>query len=360
MFVLVRILITMLVVSPLTTLAVERRVEANRTIEGVPDISKELLDRAGQYSNIRSARHLSWHPSGNSMLVRTRLGDTNQLHQVSQPLGARHQLTFYKEPVNSARFSPARDANSLLFTRDIGGDENYQIFRLNLNDGNTMQMTPSGSRNGNISWSNDGKRFAYMSNRADPGRFDVWVSNADDPDSARMLVKGTGFYWRPGAWSEDDQKILVLQVVSAVDTRPYVVDVDSGEMTRIGPAEKKAAYGRGDFAADGKRIYIASDLGTEFTQLRKFDLDTGDMNTITADIPWGVTALDMSPDRKQLAFVTNEDGISKLYLLKTRNDSYKQVPEIPHGLIYGFEFAPDANRIAMTLGRATSPADVYV
>lgn len=354
------ILITVLLIGPLTTLAVERRIEGNRTIEGIPDISEGLLNRVAQYSNIRSAFHLSWHGSGKSLLVTTRLGDTSQLHLVSQPLGARNQLTFYKEPVRSGSFSPAKDSNSLLFTRDIGGDENYQIFRLNLDDGKTLQMTPAGSRNSNISWSNNGEYFTYMSNRDDPRRFDIWVSKVDDPDSARMLVKGTGFYWRPGAWSSDDKKLLVMQIASAVDTRPYIVDVESREMSRIGPSDQRAAYGAGKFSADGRSLYLTSDLDTEFSQLRKFDLETGEMTTITTDIAWAVTAIDMSSDRKLLAFATNEDGISKLYLLKTRNDSYQQVQAIPQGLIYGFGFAPADNRIAMTLGRATSPADVYV
>jgi len=360
MSVLIRILITVFITGSATTLAVERRVEANRTIEGIPEISNELLSRVAQYSNIRSARHLSWHPSGKSLLITTRFGDTRQLHLLSQPLGIRIQLTFYQEPVSSARFSPASDSNSLLFSKDIGGDENYQIYHLDLNDGKTRQMTPSGSRNGRISWSNSGKYFAYMSNRDDPRRFDVWVSQVDDPGSARMLVKGTGFYWGPGAWSPDDSKLLVMQVVSAVDTRPYIVDVTSGQMDRIGPADQIAAYGNAEFTTDGKSLYFSTDLDTEFTRLARFDLEAEQITTITSDIDWAVSGIEMSHDRKQLAFVTNEDGISQLYLLKTRDDTYKRVKEIPQGLIYGLDFAPDNHRIAMTLGRATSPADVYV
>lgn len=357
---LIRIVIVIFITAPLTGLAVERRIEGNRTLEGVPDISDQLINRVAQYSNIRSAFHLSWHPSGDSLLISTRLADTNQLHLVSQPLGVRTQLTFYREPVTSGQFSPAKESNSLLFSRDIGGDENYQIFYFNLNDGKTAQLTPSGSRNSAISWSNDGEYFAYMSNRDDPRRFDVWLSKVDDPDSARMLVKGSGFYWYPGGWSQDDTKLLVRQVVSAVDSRPYIVDVESGKMNRIGPADQKAAYGSGEFSADGQSLYLSSDLGSDFSKLQKFNLDTGQMTTITSDINWGVSGVDMSSDGKQLAFATNEDGISRLYLLNTRNDSYTQVKEIPEGLIYSFSFAPGDSRIALTLSTATSSADVYV
>jgi dipeptidyl aminopeptidase/acylaminoacyl peptidase len=221
-------------------------------------------------------------------------------------------------------------------------------------------MTPAGSRSGSVSWSNDGRYFAYMTNRDDRRRFDVWVSKSDDPDSARMLVKGTGFYWVPGAWSPDDRKLLVTQVVSAVDSRPHIVDIESGTMNRLGPEDQTAAYGSGEFTADGRNVYVSSDLGSEFSQLRKFNVATGQMTTITSDINWGISGIGMSGDGRRLAFATNEDGISRLYLLKTSNDSYQLVKDIPPGIIYSFEFAPDDDRLALTLSKATSPADVYV
>jgi dipeptidyl aminopeptidase/acylaminoacyl peptidase len=338
----------------------ERRTEGNRTVEGVPPIGQVASDRIARYSNIRSAGFRSWHPSGNSLLISSRFGDTRQLHTVSQPLGARHQITFFKEPVGGGWFSPVRGQNVLMFTRDSGGDENHQIFRLDLATGDSRQMTVNGSRNSGVSWSNDGRFIAYMSNRDDAKRFDVWVSEADKPETARILVRGTGFYWSPGAWSPDNSSLVVDQTISAVNTRAFVVNVATGDMTRVGPPDEIADYGFADFSRDGTSLYVASDLGMEFSKLRRIDLATGDMETITDEIDWGIANFAMSHDRKRLAFVTNEDGISKLYLLNTRTHAYKRVREIPQGVIGGVTFSPDDRRLSMTLGKANSPADVFV
>ena len=352
------ILTMMLVLFSSLGLAAERIVDGNRTTENVPRINAQEISRASQYNNIRSASALSWSSEGDSILISTRFGATNQLHLVSEPLGTRNQLTFYAEPVTNAAFSPTSD--QVAFIRDTGGDEDFQAYLLNLNSGFVSQLTQSNSRNSNPLFSNDGRSFAYMSNRDDSSRFDVWVAQTNRPQSARMLVQGTGFYWQPVAWSPDNSKMLILQRVSAADTRPFIVDLASGAMSRIGPDDEKAAYSEGRFTKDGEGLYLATDLDSEFAHLRYVDLTSGSMSTLTADIPWGVVSMDMSHDGDTLAFSTNEDGISRIYLLNTQTNTYDRVDEIPIGVIPGIHFSPTDDRLALTLTTATSPADVYV
>lgn len=352
------LLSTALVMFSSLSLAAEVIVEGNRTTENVPRISAQELNRASQYNNIRSARALAWQPDGKAIVISTAFGATSQLHLVEQAMGTRSQLTFYDEPISGAVTSPVE--NQLVFGRDVGGDENYQGFLLDLDSGDVSQLTQANSRNGNFVISNDGESIAYMSNRDDSGRFDVWVAPIERPSAARMLVQGTGFYWRPVSWSPDDSKLLIMQSISAAEARPYVVDVASGTMSRIGPENEKAAYVGGRFTKDGTGLYFASDLNTEFSHLRHVDLESGQMTNLSGDIPWGVTTMDMSHDGETLAFSTNEDGISRLYLLSTDNNRYQRADAVPVGVIPSMHFSPTDDRLALTLTTATSPADVYV
>jgi len=337
-----------------------RRIEGNRTVEAIPSISAKDLARAAQYSNIRSASNSSWHPDGSSILMGTRFATTRQLHIVSEPLGSRKQITFFDEPVGSATFSP--NSNQILYGRDTGGNENFQAFLLDMESGATRQLTTDGSRNSSLLWSPDGKQFAYMSNREDATRFDIWTSPIDKPDQATKLVTGTGFYWVPVDWSPDQSQLLVKQVVSAVDSRPFVVDIKTGAMQRIGHPDKTVSYGGfsdGFFAKDGKGVYLPSDEESEFTHLRYIDLASGEAQNLSENIPWNVSGLAISPDGKTVVFTANEDGISRVYLLNTRSKQYRALLDIPIGLVYNLEFSPDSRRLAYTLNSATSAADVY-
>ena len=70
------------------------QVPDNLVVEGVPPHPEELRQDVGRYLEFRLASFAAWHPTRREMLVGTRFADTLQLHLVSQPGGARRQMTF--------------------------------------------------------------------------------------------------------------------------------------------------------------------------------------------------------------------------------------------------------------------------
>ena len=78
----------------------------NLVVDGVPAIPASLAETAGRYGSYRSAILADWHPTRREMLIATRFGDVDQLHLLQQPLGERRQLTFLREPITQAAFSP--------------------------------------------------------------------------------------------------------------------------------------------------------------------------------------------------------------------------------------------------------------
>src|SRR5690606_12491140 len=77
-------------------------------------------------------------------------------------------------------------------------------------------------------------------------------------------------------------------------------------------------------------------------------------------VPWDVEGFEVSDDGHHLAYVTNEDGISRLTVLALPSHRPIRLPDLPVGLIGGLEFSPDGKRLAITLNTATSPSDAYV
>jgi Tol biopolymer transport system component len=80
------------------------------------------------------------------MLIATRFGDTPQLHLVRTPGGARHQLTFYSDAVTNGRFHP-NGGDYIVFSKDIGGGEWYQLYRCDLKTGDVTLLTDGKARN---------------------------------------------------------------------------------------------------------------------------------------------------------------------------------------------------------------------
>ena len=70
--------------------------------EGIPPGDPALAARLERYLNSRSATFLDWMADG-SLLIKTRFGDTEQLHRVAAAGAAREQLTFDPDPIEWAR-----------------------------------------------------------------------------------------------------------------------------------------------------------------------------------------------------------------------------------------------------------------
>ena len=73
----------------------------------------------------------------------------------------------------------------------------------------------------------------------------------------------------------------------------------------------------------------------------------------------GYSKFDLSNDGKLLAFVANENAISKLYIYRTKDLKPLKLPSFPIDK-FTISFNDDNNRIAMTLNSSQSPGDVYV
>ena len=78
----------------------------NVVLSGIPEIPSEIGQRLARYQNVRGAAFRGWTRDGQSMYISTRFGEVSQLHRVDMPLGARNQLTFFKEPVGQASRRP--------------------------------------------------------------------------------------------------------------------------------------------------------------------------------------------------------------------------------------------------------------
>src|SRR5438034_10808621 len=93
--------VTFVVQAVLVLSAQEASIAPNENLvtDGIPRIPASIAEKAARYTEFRAATLESWHPTRPEMLVTTRFADTNQVHIVRQPMGARSQLTFFPDRI---------------------------------------------------------------------------------------------------------------------------------------------------------------------------------------------------------------------------------------------------------------------
>ena len=337
---------------------VERIEKGNLVIEGIPEIPPEIIERLNQYQNTRSAGFRSWTADGRGILISTRFGEVSQLHKLTRPGGARRQMTFYPEPVGSAAYRPDAERSAFYFQKDRGGNENYQLYYFDEVTGGTKLLTDGVSRNGAAVWSRDGALLAYQSNRRDGTNWDIYVVSPEDRESTRLVFEGEG-YWLPLDFSPDGTRLAILKFISITNSKLAILDLESGRIAAVEAGSGTAFYGQSIFSAGGNYLYFVSDHGSEFRTLRRYNVSTGRVGTVTGDISWNIEDFDLSPDGETVAFATNAGGRSELHFRRLNAPGEVPAPKLPPAVISGLKFSPDGSRLAFTVNQSTSPADVY-
>lgn len=332
----------------------------NLVVEGIPQIPASLAATAGSYSEYRSATLDDWHPVRREMLIRTRFADTNQLHVVERPGGARRQITFFADAVSGGRFHP-NGGDYIVFSKDVGGGEWFQLYRYDMESEKVTLLTDGKSRNTLGAWSSSGNRIAYTSTRRTGKDTDLWVMDPADPKSDRMVAQLEGGGWQPIDWSPDDKTILLLEEISINESYLWLVNAATGEKTEFTPRHttEKISYGDSRFSKDGKGIYTLTDRESEFHRLAYIALAGKKPKYLTTAIPWEVERFELSHDGTHIAFVTDEDGVDKLHVLDVVSGKEAPVPKSPVGVIGTLRWRRNALELGFNMSTAREPGDCY-
>jgi dipeptidyl aminopeptidase/acylaminoacyl peptidase len=354
----------------------------NLIVEGIPPVPASVAERVGRYTEFRAAGFQDWNPRRREVLISTRFGNTSQVHHVAMPLGKRRQLTFFPEMISSAQYNPVSD-DFFLFTKDVGGNENYQIYRYDTRTGEPTLLTDGTSRHGTPVWSLDGRFVVYTSNKRTGADFDIYTMDPRNPRSERLVAQVTGGGWFPMDVSPDGRRALVLEYLSINESFVHELDLATGRMTRLTPRPTAApigspppdpnrpgvqppaqpsaiAYGSALYARDGRGIFFVSDARTEFSKLR-YSADTrlAQGRILTPAIDWDIESFDLSRDGRQIAFAANEAGVSRLYVMDTRNFRPRRLNSVPTGVISNLKWSADGREIGFAMSSAQSSSDVY-
>ena len=332
----------------------------NLITENIAEIPKELANQVKKYSESRGASLAEIHPIKNDIIISTRFGSTAQFHRVSQPMGARTQITFFDEPVSGASYEPLK-GEYLVYSKDIGGNEFGQLYKLDLKTLQSTLLTDGGrSQNGGLTWRKDGKGFYYSSTKRNGGDRDIYYMDPNDTKTNKLVLQVKGGGWGISDVSNDGKKLLIGEYVSANESHIWLLETESGKLSEV--TDRKSTgiiQSSASFSDATDEIWFVTDKDNEFERLATMNLTTKKVAFHTSKINWNVENYNLSEDKKSIVFITNEAGLNKMYLMNAVDKTYSAVKNIPIGLIGSANFTKDKQAVFFTQSTAQSASDVY-
>jgi len=345
---------------------------ANLFTQGIPPIPQALVERVAKYTDFRGHGFVDWHPVKRQMVVAHRkAGDTlAQLYLIKSPLAVPEQLTSAAEPVTSATFEP-QQGDYLVFERASGGNEADQLYRLDLDSGQTTLLTDPDERHSLSTWMHQRSVLLYTSqplDRTAPGgrRAQVtttfWSMDPLKPASRKKVAELPGGGWWASALSRDDQQLALTRYLSANASQVWLLDMKTGAHRQVLPAAGEtlqAAHFAGDFSPDGKSLFFTSNRAGEFSEAMRLDLASGAISRLSAHIAWDVSGGSNTRDGSLMALQFNVDGRDELRLFDLKSLKELPQPQIPAGSVGSTNFHPARAELAFSLNSAHGPNQLW-
>jgi dipeptidyl aminopeptidase/acylaminoacyl peptidase len=326
--------------------------------DSLPKVPTSLVREISPYTSMSSYGLAGWHPSKREIWAKAITPSYLGIASVGAPADTPQVGALFPANTYDVYYSP--NGKSAVYVKDTGGNEQFQVYAYDPSNRKATLLSDGKSRNTEPVWSNASDWVIYSSNRRNGTDTDLYVAKPFEPNTTRLLAQDKG-YLKVFDWSPDDHQALFYNWLSANESYLYTIDVTSGEKTLLTPqtGAEKVAYDYAQFSPDGKGIYLTTDRDSEFLRLAYMDLATKKVTFLSDDIKWNIELFAVSPDRKTLAFISNEEGVSRLHLLDTATKRVRSVAWPRAGVISNLHWNNNNSDLAFTFVSARSIWDIY-
>ncbi|CAN5206266.1 hypothetical protein BH11MYX1_BH11MYX1_25880 [soil metagenome] len=306
-------------------------------ISGAPGLDRAIGAQLDRYGMITGSRLLDISDDGTQLLV-DQGGDAML---IPRPLASPVQQTRGVE-VQWAAFG---EAGVIDYAGDHDGTEDDRLYEVT---GASVKMLVAKhriadpiERHGRLVWA-----------QPDADATAIWLLDRGTP---RQVFTGEGV-WTVIDLSSDGTQLLAKKTISLQSSTLYRIGANDGHAVALTSVDPHVAAPGGQFGADGE-VYAIASAGD---RLNVWQLMPRGERLIAPELAWDATELAVSPDGGIVAFTTNEDGASVLFLYDTATHTHRLAPNAPTGgVISELRFAAHAPVLAFSFSDAHHPRDVF-
>jgi len=299
----------------------------------------------------------SLNPDETKLLVTSNETGVFNVYVLDLATGERTAVTESEETTFAVSYFP--NDERILFTRDKGGNEINHLYLLDI-DGTITELTKEEKAKEQFyGWANDLNSFFTGNNGRDMRFFDIYEWDIETLEPTLFWQNDVGLF--PTGISNDKRWMVLYQPITDTNSNLFLVDLQAGgEPKLITEHEGFAAYNFADFSVDSAYLYYTTTIDGEWATLKRYSLETGEHEAVYAPEKWDVGYAYFSRNGTYRVIGTNEDGSTKIQVIKTETGEPLEMPELPEGMISSVSFSRSEQKMLLNVGGDKMPGNIFL
>jgi len=242
--------------------------------------------------------------------------------------------------------------NRILYSSDKGGNEITHIYLRNEDD-TVQDLTPEEkAKSVFYGWSFDEKSFFFGSNKRDARFMDIYEMDIETFTPQMVYQNDMGYGL--GSISRDKRYFAFVKPITTSNTDMYLYDRQTKETKHLSPHEGDISYQPQTFSPDSKSLYYLTDEDSEFTYLKRYDIEKDQSETVE-QASWDIWYTYFSRNGKYRVMGINEDAQTVIKVYEMATNQPIQLPEFPGGNITSVNISKSEKLMSFYFNGSRSP-----
>ena len=176
--------------------------------------------------------------------------------------------------------------------------------------------------------------------------------------STKMIYQNDGGYYL-GDISNDKRFMALSKPITEHNSDMFLFDMETKELKHLTPHEGDINYNPVTFSIDSKGLYYLTDENSEFTYLKKYDIESGSSETVEkAD--WDIMYSYFSRNGKYRVVGINNDARTEIKIYDTESGKLVKLPKLPNANITSVNISKSEKLMTFYVNGSRSPNNLYI